>query len=787
VFRYVIVALHVRLTVRISLFDSSRDNEPKHKELTWQQFATTLGPHNFERSSKALLPAWSPAEYPEGDTRAADNVSFLHAIALDLDHVSEADALEACATFEREGLAGIVHTSWSHARDPWRIRLISPFKDPVPAEDWPEVWAWCNELFGGFGDPKCANPDRLYFGCFAPPGTEDHHFYHVFDGAPLDPGRRKPQAPLPPEGEVLSPERLAAFARVPRRKNDDYLSHAGHLIAQILKGKPFAKPGNRDNTLFRLACIIAKRFPSVTPESVSAIFAPSITEMGWDGDVAYKIRRQQEAIAEEERAKEEQIEHIKAARIREAFSNGRSAPYSDEELEAFGDPYWIVQHGRIYYLYLDGAYSGPYTDADILPATVRDLSPAPLELFHFRQGNFVRKPPRDLVIEYGTVAKQTVLDLTAQQTTYEPDTFTLIEAPCPQRPTIEPKNHPQIAKWLELMAGDKLEQLLAWLAAVTMLDRACVMLFLTGPPGTGKTLIALGLSRLWTLQGPTDLEDLLSPFNASLAGCPLVLADEQLPKDFRGYTKSGELRQAVQAVTRPYREKYRPTATIKGAVRIIVTANNEEILSTPENLSSHDLSAIVDRYLHVPTDGEAAAYLRDQDTSAWVDGDMIAEHVLWLVHNHKWIPKGRFLIEAQDEALHRSLTTRSGYRSALCQWLCSYLLNPSPFDNDARSARLVQVKEGSLFVNVMGIVQCWAMYVTNEPCPKTGALASALSSLSTEKRQRWKTRPGQPRMNYREINPDNLISWAEHTGFCEAEDLEQALSRDTDEHSLGLN
>jgi len=793
--------------VIVSLFDSARDNAPKHKTITWGDFAQSFATHNHEIRSKALLPAWSPARYPAGVTRSKDAVIDVAALVLDLDHVTEQDALDLAARVRSRGLAAVLHTTWRHGSDPWRLRLIVRLSAPVPAEDWPEFWARANDLFGGKADPQCTDASRIYYGVHAPPGTEAHHFALIFEGEPLDvrellgsPGSPSPDPVPPARLEHVSLPRLESFSKALKRKADDYLSELGATLSKALSGEPFAVPGDVDNTLFRLACVIAKRFPDGDPESIASHFAAGLEAIAQvapayrmtPDQLAAKIKRQQDRLRREARAAE-LAEHEKhAARIREAFGNGRAEPYTPEEIESFGPNItkrWIIQRGRTFYLFRAGSYVGPYSDADVLNAAIRDLAPAAsagVDLFHVDQrGNVSRRSINALVERFGTVAESVRLDLQAQSTTYHEATRAIVEAPCPRR-EIDPVFHPAIARWLEIMAGEKLPDLLTWLAALTRLDRPCVVLFLTGPPGTGKTLLPMGGSRIWTREQPTTLEDLLGPFNSAVAQCPLVLGDEQLPKDFRGFSKTAELRQAVQATVRPYREKYRPTATLHGAIRIVITANNEEILSTPENLAANDIAAIIDRYFHIATNPEAAAYLRDTDTSGWVQGDQIAEHVLWLAEHHAWEPHGRFLIEVQDADLHRSLTTRSGARGAVCQWLCSYLLNPSPFDNDARSSRLVRVHRGRLLANTQGLVTCWGLYVQNEACPTVGRLSSALASLGTGQRPRLRSEPGKPRINYHEIDTDNLVAWADHSGYAERDQIEEALSRDTEERAPHL-
>src|SRR5690606_19425682 len=105
-----------------------------------------------------------------------------------------------------------------------------------------------------------------------------------------------------------------------------------------------------------------------------------------------------------------------------------------------------------------------------------------------------------------------------------------------------------------LFAGAKyglLEQGISW---VTDLDQACMALYLDGVAGTGKSLLAKGLAQLWS-DAPTTLDQAMGGFNDGLVSCPLVFADETLPKDSRGNTRTEDLREFVQADRRPLRRK----------------------------------------------------------------------------------------------------------------------------------------------------------------------------------------------------------------------------------------
>ncbi len=799
--------------MKISLFPNAYDEVPRSWEGSWEELAQQFAEHDYSRTVKEQCPAFSPAAFPEGASNRLDRlVTEVSALVLDADHLREDQALELTGLIQDLGLAARVYTTWSHAEGPWRLRPVIPLSRPVPGAAWADFWARANTLFGGVCDPKCRNPARIYFGPYAPAGTEDKNFSLLFEGEPLDVDAVMALEPWivaeAPSAEqyALSRDEFERFARaLARKRSDEKQAEIGELLIKVLNGEAFAEPSNRDNVLFfRLAPVLAQRFFDRTPESIAECFRLSCDRMARIAEgaptvevVARKIRKQQENI----RLEEVRQDNEHRQRIREAFKNGRDDPYSLDELASFGpeiNKRWIIQRGGSFYFFVGrvdggaGSYVGPFTKDDMFTAALRDLAPASsagVQLFKTQKdGSVIPKTFNQLASQYGTVAEKIVLDLKAQRAHYEEQTRTLHEAPCPLR-KIDPVFHANIDLWLQILAGDKYEHVKTWLAAVTKLESACVALFLTGKKSTGKGLLANGVARLWTKGMPTPLDEALSDFNDVIARCPLCFADEQLPKDFRGYAKNAELRHHIQQTDRPFKRKFQPTAFMEGATRTIIAANNENVLSTPENLSAHDIEAIIERYFHVRVQSEAADYLKDTDTSEWVRGDRIAEHVMWLIENHPWKPDGRFLMRVEDESLHRALATRTGVRSAVCQWLTGYLLNPKKFDNDARGQGFVRIKEGKLLVNAQGLLNCWDHYVPNERCPTTGHLASDLSALcentngKNDQRLRYVNKMGV-RVNYRIFNVENLVAWAEKSGFADREQIEEALSKPTTEVAL---
>lgn len=897
--------------MRISRFQHAEDRYPDQLEITWDQFVGSIGPHQYVpvasydeytiKVAKEACPCFSPAEYPEGtQARARDAVERVWMFVADLDHVPEEPARALLERLRTSGLAHMVYSSFRHGLDPWRFRVVMPLTRPVLREEWGDFWSKMNAVFEGRCDPKCKDPSRIYFGVFAPAGTEAHNFYYHLPGDALDtdvilgaaradrdPERaeaiRRLGEAWPAEGrhdahmalagglllsgvtdseavDVLcavaaaqdphnedrykreqtvahtrewinkgervtswttlgkhvgddvamyakavleAPPRLTMselelFAKtLARKRSDDESVQVGQALLKICEGEIYGEVANRAQLTSKIAQAIGERFPKHAAKSIVELFIPALNKIGLTSSVCPSfdeleamIERRQEESTRRDRDRLVAEMDQNAARIREAFKNGRSHPYDPHELQAFGDisRRWIIQHDRQFYLYFAGSYTGPYVEAAAQNAMARDLSPAQsasVQLYNLTDTGKQFKTLKQLVDEYGTVAEKVRLDLTAQKTTYDEKARCIIEAPCPLRP-IQPVYHADVEQWLNILAGPELiNDLKTWIAMVTNLKEICVALFLTGRASVGKSMMALGLSRLWTTSGPTPLDAAFEDFNDSILGCPLTFADEALPKDYRGNTKNAQLRLHIQQRERTVRRKFMANAKLLGATRTIVAAHDIKVLESPDATSENEIAATSERYFRIPTNPEAANYLAHYVNTfapgrGWVDDDIIAQHALWIRDNHQHQSQGRFYIRRIDEEVMRMLTTGTGVKSAVCQWLVSYLLDPKRFHASGYSNLLVRVHQGQLFVNARGILAGWDLYVgKNERCPSTGVLTKALNDLCLDGERPQFYDKQHNRTHYRIVNTANLYAWAKNNGFASNEQIFEGLGRET--------
>ncbi len=914
--------------MRISNFDHAEDNDPKQADFTWESFAATLGPHEYRpggstpeesQKLKELCPCFSPAEYPPGTLRGKKNVLRVWMLVLDVDHIDETTAHWVVGRLQEMQLAAVVYSSWSHARDPWRFRVVIPLDRPVPGPEWSGFWARAITLFNSVCDKRCKDASRIYFGPFAPIGTEHLNFYYVYQGAelPVDyvmslplpagaseasddvelvrskdaeavatlvaawPSERRHEAHLALAGGLLSSgfsndralDFLCAVARgqdpdnEDREKRQSMVEHTreqldanekitgwttlggivGYDVMDKVRALVERAPAIKDEQLrgyakrlkkskidrefelgdalervckclvlpeplvLRLAAELGQRFFEYDAHSIAEAFRPSLSLMRSEGEdvtveqVEARIKLKQDEVRQqhnEQRKKHEQqqkaVEFDKASRIREAYRNGRSHPYTFDELQQWKDIIstghrWILQKDRSFYLFFHGSYKGPYSEAEAHGAALRELSAAAsagVDIYKTnKDGTSDFKSLRQLIAEYGTVVEKISTDLRAQVITYNEQERTIVEAPCPLR-KLEPRYDPDVDKWMYLLAGDKhYDDLKTWFAILPRLDIVRSALALIGVHSVGKSMTALAGSGLWTKDGPCLLEQALADFNDSILRCPLIFADEHLPKDFRGTIPTEQLRVFIQATERPLKRKHLPNSKCLGVTPLLIAAHDLEVLRPSENISNNEVEGSVLRFLIIPARVEAAHFLANLRPTThergWIENDVIARHIWWLVHNHKHQSKGRFYFNPSNPEHAMWFATSGGGKSALLRWLVSFLANRKKFESDPNSLMHVRVHKGYLYVNIAGVLACWDRYIGNEKCPNAGLLSRLLAEISYPDRQ--KMRDGKGKMvNYRVVINDYLYTWAKNTDLLDAEELAKQLSIDSVETSVGL-
>lgn len=751
--------------------------EAKSHPLPWEgsfeEFCQNLA-HKEHPGPREIVPAFSPVEFIPHTRRALSNVIAVHAVVADLDDIPLQDLPNILDRIET--LDSLLYTTWSYKPGPTlRARIVVNLSRPVPADSWPAYWPVAMAALGcpTTADKQCKDASRFYFGPFIPIGSI-HPAQLRFRGQPLTPPDVIPiSTPVPIQ--TISRNQLRDLSTSWQRSKNPTRKSLGQALAAVAQGEPFAEPGERDDTLFRLSRELVKAWEGapLDTKALAALFGPSLQVMAWpEATLEFVQAKFDRAYRDAPLAQAQNIQ------IKEAWGTSRATPYTPEELAEFGpmQKRWVIQKDKSYYVHGPRGYRGPYTASDAFSGMSRDLAPAVTAGVSLSRinatGDLVPMSLTEVVNKYGAVAHRVIVDLSAPKPYYDPTVNetkveTFVEAPTPLR-LLPPQYDLEIHHWLQTMAGPKYVELCKWLSFVPDVNLPLPALVLTGPPGAGKTLFAHALSALWG-RPPCTLDQALSTFNDGLLQSPIVFGDERLPKDAKGHSKTEDLREFIGNRNRALKRKFLPDAIILGCPRVIIAANNPEILGFNQDLTADDMAAISERFLHIKVHANTRAVLETiPEPSTIATQDRLAKHALWLWINSTHKPEGRFSVVSDSAEMLRTMTVSGGLRAMVCQWLVAYLLNPKAFPS-----KLIMVRNGELLVNVgiFATPNVW-LGITQDP-PKISLVSRALTTICKP------TRPKVEGYNYRVIDTANLVAWAEATDMVSREAILTALCQDT--------
>jgi hypothetical protein len=640
------------------------------------------------------------------------------------------------------------------------------------------------------------------------------------------------QAEVPPAGgeRGLSTWQEKVKHRAKRLTNDENRALAGLALA----GKPFAAAGARNETANKLVgaftYLAYKLQPGVTPQEIyDAFFAASITAMAQlendpgnpaltEDEILDQIRRAIEN-AERDTAIKLEADRRLATKLHELATrkgqprlpptpvpkaNGHDTttdpntalilapeivrealppiPPSPAEIAKLRQQI-IIQHMNVYYVAVEGVYQTPLIKEALLLRLRDDFANEPAVDFYYEdtEGNEKKKQLPQLLDDYGTVSRKLVYDLAITESYYDAPAQTFYEAVTPVR-DLEPRFDPAIQAWLEIFGGRDPEKFLDWIATITYLAKQTCALYVSGPPNTGKSLLAFGLSRLWSQDGaPTELGQVLANFNADLLRCPLIVADERVPEK----CTSADLRLLIGSSARALTRKHLPNATLRGAIRLMLIANNDRmLLMGDEDLDMFDLEAVSSRFLHLDVPEAARDFLRQRGglkgTEGWVEDDLIARHALWLRDNLRadFQPGSRFLVAGHRTEMHRALLTQGRTSALVTEWLVRFL--EKPFPNVLQNKSMI-VGNGEILVNVHALSDYWTQFILSHPVPSTQRLGKALHGLSRgERTVSVKQAPNEdykPGHQYWLLDHDLLLDWAKKYKVGDVDDLSAKIAK----------
>ena len=726
-----------------------------------------------------------------GASRKKANVVKAEAIALDLEGISDEQGAAAFAAIDR-----FEFFAWTTHKHGWkgtdlehpeafssRYRVVLPFAREVSPVEYPEVWERLNLLVNNVNDKSTKDISRIHFlpSTFDPAlaGT----WYHP--GKWLDPEVDLPALSSTPstKGSEFELAKVGrSFTHYPVK---DYLREP---MRALLAGEAFAVPGERHDTMLALTYALAQRFRHLQRHEVAALFEKSIAAMR---EIQSDVDDLDAVWTAFLGAVEDIDKHKKRVALDEQRRRARAEPYTPEDLERIAakqgwDPSeletrWAVQRdGFVWFLNAQGEYEGPFTRDDKLMACKKFLSRTNARIMDVTERGFRYRAPAEIISEIGTLAHKPVLDMRLQYTKFDPVSGNLYEAICPLR-KLKPRFDPQIDEWLKKMCGAHYEKMVDWIATCPNLSKALCAVYLKGDKGSGKTLLPHGLARLWREGGPTTLQVLLkSGFNEELAQCPIIFADEKMPKVRWDDDVTADLREMISTHSRTVNRKNKPVTSIYGAIRLFLAANNSNLLQTSGVLTPADRDAIAERFLYIDIPQTAAMFLNAQPSATleyWLDGG-IAAHALWLAETHVVKNPGRrFVVEGSLTDMHRLLITAPFWNNHICEFFVRYLLDPTKI-NSLDHGKNLRVHRGRLLARSRGIAERWgAVFEHTRIEVETSKINQALIAIS--KKDRVQARYGQKRLWYQEVEIEQLLAWAADVQWADADEILRGLTYDT--------
>ena len=586
------------------------------------------------------------------------------------------------------------------------------------------------------------------------------------------------------------PEKTGGLSeKISMMQDWDRVSVSKDLENHLKKGLPFGntkknrleKYGEqgRDTIILSVAGTLLRSMEQPNPEVVTRLMLPSVLASRRDDPQQISDRETLYSrvlvLAEKE----------KESRSPDIFKD------VDDAVTLSNLPLVVAPRANQKYYVLDdrtGGYVGPHSSEHVAKA-VLDLCPS-------RSARAVgeRGAPRDgkrIFHEDGEFCDRIILKAGASVSEYNKRTSTLYEA-CAQWSPLKPRFDHEIDRWLKLLGGGRSDKLLDWLATIRKIDRPTCVLYLQGPRGTGKSMIWEGLSRLWQSHAAVPYDTLSANFDGQLAESLLIVADEKMSDHgARRGSPSAIFRTVVTSSQRTIKRKHLPDATLEACFRLIVTANDDDALNLREQLTSESIDAIAERILYITSGTEASEYLRQiggrEHTDAWVQGDQLAQHVLWLEKHRQVKPGNRLLVEGDSESLVGTLTGKVGINRHILVALCRYVDRYE--DRRTRSAAdrvmgdlgpayhphiFIERSTGDLMVNLEALFTRWELLHGRDNRINRDALAKGLRSLSRGRKKRQ--RVDKKLMWFYRINGEEIIDTSEQLGIGETDKIVARLT-----------
>lgn len=732
--------------IQLLLFPSGRSDISKaeHLKMGWEDLVEIFSQHEIVEGHKTYAPQYIPAIPSDLSKATGKDASCVEAISfyvLDGDKITTQKRDEILAQIKSENLDAFYHTTHSNvshfeAGDGLCcFRILIRLSRPVGPREWDLFWGNARIHFGKIADETCSKIGKPYLVPSAPKESPFNEV-QVFHGNALDVDKLLSLGGSSEDVAELVEVKLSNQRQIDAKhilrfvknlKRSPQKQEIALVMGSALQGEPYAVRGRRENVLYRMAVTLADEWPDGSLQSLVEPFEDSINiTREHDGPTVDDFRKK--ILSHQQRIATKQIEKELAKARQEARKQTNALmPISKEGVENFiketgcGSSLLqfanrlVVQYKSTFFLFTGDDYEETSKD-ELFPKCYKFLQGRAkdfdFDLFYPASGD---SPPSEkktshLVRDHGEVAKEVRYHY--GRTYFEEGSRIFWRGI--KKPHLRARWHPEVDEWVRTSFPKHVDDMLGWMAQAPNVDQPLAAIALLGAHGIGKSKFAYCIAKLWGAP-PVRMGLALDNFNFDLTQCPVVFADEQLPR-ISGRVPTEEIRSMISSGVHDVNQKGIPRGKLYGYLRNVIAANSEEGISLGKVFhTKNDAYAVSRRFLVVecPEEREEAArnlFVKNHDL--FLEKSAIAEHCLWLNQNHER-KDVRFGITTSS--FNTILTADEG-ADAVLSWIYQRLIKKFPNAPETIRKELppVFVCKEKVYVHLKGMVAEWSEYVIDK-------------------------------------------------------------------------
>ena len=479
-------------------------------------------------------------------------------------------------------------------------------------------------------------------------------------------------------------------------------------------------PGQRDHSICSIVGTALNRLPDASLMEVYGLFVPLAQAMGLDQSgtpftellwskvqrfgAQRDLQKQQDKILEKELKEMTPLERCITGMRKWIPRSAAPDLYADGDLAwEYVRTHAFANHADRYYKITEhGVYATSGDRKNQLQATIKH-DPFMLGLLGSVHNGQMRIPtPTTIMANHTSVVYdvEMIPDATGGRISdINSDRATLVIGMYRIDPKLQAEFNSDVDDWLKSWTGDHYLDICRWIAwSLAFKEGPTCALSIQGFPGIGKGMLVQGLAEALEVPNIMYGEELVGKHRATLTKTPFICVNEGWPIASKSHHPANLVRELIGSSRLAIEEKFKSVATVYNPCRLILTANNESVVSAltkGQILERADKEALISRVYHMVAPSTAFGWLNSRGgrrfTKDWIRPDdgteskkILAKHFLWLYENrHDYGHKGtRFLCDGSDMAgnqIHRILSSDYQFTPLVIEAILK-LIDVSPGD-----------------------------------------------------------------------------------------------------------